>query len=343
MWRFLTAKLGSKLTELRDAVGTQPDVQNFSGWSCVCSGSTPKFVPIPTRMKKLRNSLFLSLAAGMIVLAGCGGPQGPTTSGDTLSEGASVTQRTKRLKKIFRAAPTPMETARIVQRTGASFSLDHLHSAMAASNYVTADRQAVSLGIYGADLSYATIFEENAVSLTYLEVVKSLARDLGVGDVIGDDMLERAEANRARQDSLVAIVSEAFFNLNERLKSNGQEDLSGMVVAAGWLESLYLATRHTDSANEELRTRIAEQKLVMEDVIDLVSSYEQSPGLANVIQTLEPVVAAFAAVTREEASSDISKSGGAIVIGGGPRYTASEEVLAQITDAVTTARNQLVK
>ena len=33
----------------------------------------------------------------------------------------------------------------------------------------------------------------------------------------------------------------------------------------------------------------------------------------------------------------------AIIIGGGPRYTASEEVLAQITEAVTTARNQLVK
>ena len=74
-----------------------------------------------------------------------------------------------------------------------------------------------------------------------------------------------------------------------------------MLVAAGWLESLYLATRHTDKANEELRNRIAEQKLVMEDVIDLVSSYEQSPGLTTVIQTLEPVVAAFDAVTREEA------------------------------------------
>ena len=236
-----------------------------------------------------------------------------------------------------------METARIVQKTGASFSMDHLHSAMAASNYVTADRQAVNLGIYGADLSYATIFEENAVSLTYLEVIKSLARDLGVGDVIGQDMLDRAEANRARKDSLVAIVSDAFFNLNEKLQSNGQEDLSGMLVAAGWLESLYLATRHSDRANEELRARIAEQKLVMEDVMDLVTSYQQSPELQNVVSTLQPVVVAFEAVQKEEASSSVSKSGGAIIIGGGPRYTASEEVLAQITDAVSTARNQLVK
>ena len=81
----------------------------------------------------------------------------------------------------------------------------------------------------------------------------------------------------------------------------------------------------------------------MEDVMDLVTSYQQSPELQGVVDVLQPVVAAFDAVTKEEAKNEISKSGGAIVIGGGPRYTASEEVLAQITDAVTTARNQLVK
>ena len=294
-------------------------------------------------MKKFRNSLFLSLATGLFVLAGCGGPQGPTTSGDTLSEGASVSQRTKRLKKIFRAAPTPMETARIAQRTGAKFSEENLHSAMSASNYVTADKQAMALGVYGADLSYATIFEQNALSLKYLEVVKSLAREVGVGDVIDDDMLARAEANRARQDSLVSIVSEAFFNMNEKLKSNGQEDLSGILVAAGWVESLYLATRYSDAASLDLRARIAEQKLVMEDVIELVNSYQQSPGLKQTVAALQPLVQAFEAVEREEASSEISKSQGAIVIGGGPRYTASEEVLAQITEAAATVRNQLVK
>ena len=49
-------------------------------------------------------------------------------------------------------------------------------------------------------------------------------------------------------------------------------------------------------------------------------------------------------MTKEEAKNEVPKgNGGAIFIGGGPRYTASEEVLAQITDAITTARNQLVK
>ena len=294
-------------------------------------------------MMKLSNTLLIALATGTLVMAGCGGPSGPKTSGDVLTEGASVSKRTEKLKKIFRAAPSPMETARIVQKTGAQFSEDNLHSAMAASNYVTSDKQAINLGIYGADLSYATIFEENAVSIAYLDVVQSLANELGIGDVIDNDVIARAEANRTRQDSLVAIVSESFFAINQKLKANGQEDLSGMLVASGWLESIYLATRYTEQANDDLKKRIAEQKLVMEDVMMLVKSYTQSAELAGLIASMQPVVDAFDAVTKEAGASDITKSEGAIIIGGGPSFSMSDEALASIANAVADVRNQLVK
>ena len=294
-------------------------------------------------MMKLSNTLLIALATGTLVMAGCGGPSGPKTSGDVLTEGASVSKRTEKLKKIFRAAPSPMETARIVQKTGAQFSEDNLHSAMAASNYVTSDKQAINLGIYGADLSYATIFEENAVSIAYLDVVQSLANELGIGDVIDNDVIARAEANRTRQDSLVAIVSESFFEMNQKLKANGQEDLSGMLVASGWLESIYLATRYTEQANDDLKKRIAEQKLVMEDVMMLVKSYTQSAELAGLIAAMQPVVDAFDAVTKEAGASNITKSEGAIIIGGGPSFSMSDEALASIANAVADVRNQLVK
>ena len=294
-------------------------------------------------MMKLSNTLLIALATGTLVMAGCGGPSGPKTSGDVLTEGASVSKRTEKLKKIFRAAPSPMETARIVQKTGAQFSEDNLHSAMAASNYVTSDKQAINLGIYGADLSYATIFEENAVSIAYLDVVQSLANELGIGDVIDNDVIARAEANRTRQDSLVAIVSESFFEMNQKLKANGQEDLSGMLVASGWLESIYLATRYTEQANDDLKKRIAEQKLVMEDVMMLVKSYTQSAELAGLIAAMQPVVDAFDAVTKETGASDITKSEGAIIIGGGPSFSMSDEALASIANVVADVRNQLVK
>jgi hypothetical protein len=78
-------------------------------------------------------------------------------------------------------------------------------------------------------------------------------------------------------------------------------------------------------------------------VVDLVTSYNQSPGLKAMIESLQPIVDAFDAVQKEEANNTIRKSQGAILIGGGSRYTASEEVLAQISSAVADVRNQLVK
>jgi len=114
-------------------------------------------------------------------------------------------------------------------------------------------------------------------------------------------------------------------------------------VASGWLESMYLATRYTDEANEDLKKRIAEQKMVMEDVMVLVKSYNQSPELANLISAMQPVVDAFNAVTKETGKSDISKSEGAIIIGGGPSFSMSDESLTNIADAVASVRNQLVK
>ena len=119
------------------------------------------------------------------------------------------------------------------------------------------------MGIYGADLSYATIFEENATSLEYLAAIKSLSAELGVDDVLSGEVMDEVEANRNDRDMLIDIVSDTFYELNERLKFNGQEDLAGLVVASGWVEGMYLATRHLDEAPEELKTRIAEQKLVL--------------------------------------------------------------------------------
>ena len=106
---------------------------------------------------------------------------------------------------------------------------------------------------------------------------------------------------------------------------------------------MYLATRYTDQANDDLKKRIAEQKMVMEDVMILVKSYEQSPELANLISAMQPVVDAFNEVNKESGESDISKSEGAIIIGGGPTFSMNDESLAKIANAVASVRNQLVK
>ena len=237
-----------------------------------------------------------------------------------------------------------METASLIKRSGASFHGDALNGADRASDYTTSDAQAINLGIFGADLSYATIFEENATSLEYLAAIKSLSTELGVDDVLSGEVMDEVEANRNDRDLLIDIVSDTFYELNERLKFNGQEDLAGLGVASGWVEGMYLATRHLDEAPEELKTRIAEQKLVLDDVMRLCKSYEQTEALAALLTSMEAIEAAYAGVATTEGEGSTSREeSGSFVIGGGPTFSADDATIQAIASTVEAVRSGCIQ
>lgn len=291
---------------------------------------------------------------GAFLATGCGGSQDEHAGHDHGTEtevvegmdadGMAVTSRQNTLTKIFHAAPSPMETASLIKRSGASFHGDALNGADRASEYTTSDAQAINLGIYGADLSYATIFEENATSLEYLAAIKSLSAELGVDDVLSGEIMDEVEANRNDRDMLIDIVSDTFYELNERLKFNGQEDLAGLVVASGWVEGMYLATRHLDEAPAELKTRIAEQKLVLDDVMRLCQSYEQTEPLAALLTSMEAIEAAYAGVATTEGEGSTSREeSGSFVIGGGPTFNADDATIQAIASAVEAVRSGCIQ
>jgi hypothetical protein len=266
-------------------------------------------------------------------------PAAETTQPQHDADGMSVTSRTGTLKKIFHAAPSPVEMAQLIHRNGATFDAAACNAPSAGARYNTSDRQAINLGVYGADLSYSTIFEENAASLEYLSTIKDLSAQLGISDVITDDVLKDAEANRGDRKALIRIVSETFYDLNERLKSNGTEDLAGLLVAAGWVEGMYLATQHLNEAPTELKARIAEQKMTLDDVMRLCRSYEATPQLTALLTRMEAIEAAYAGVAMSEASGIVTQEGeNTFVLGGGDEYTADDATVAAIAAAVAEVR-----
>lgn len=262
---------------------------------------------------------------------------------DASDDGMAVSNRTTTLKKIFHAAPSPMETASLIQQSGAEFHGDALNPTENLKSYTTSIRQAMSLGVYGADLSYATIFEENSAALDYLRTVKSLAQALGLSNVISDEVMKRASDNRNDRSALINIVSDSFYDLNEQLKANGMEDLAGLVVASGWIEGLYLATRHMDEAPVELKSRIAEQKLTLDDVMRLCRSYQETPALTEMLEAMAPIEAAFDGVSVVAGAASAAQDDAMIVIGGGPTFHADDSALQAISDAVNAVRNALVQ
>ena len=306
------------------------------------------------RFNQRIQALPVLIGLGAFLATGCGGSQDEHAGHDHANEtevvegmdadGMAVTSRQNTLTKIFHAAPSPMETASLIKRSGASFHGDALNSANRTSEYTTSDAQAINLGIYGADLSYATIFEENATSLEYLAAIKSLSLELGVDDVLNGEIMEEVEANRNDRGMLIDIVSDTFYELNERLKFNGQEDLAGLVVASGWVEGIYLATRHLDEAPDELKARIAEQKLVLDDVMRLCKSYEQTEALSALLSSMESIEAAYTGVvTADDESTTSREESGSFIIGGGPSFSADDATIQAIASAVEAVRSGCIQ
>lgn len=301
-----------------------------------------------------RSTLSLRMAACtvfplMLLLVGCGEGQdahdngSANTSTETVMdvEGMMPARRQKAFKKIFHAVPSPIETAMLLERSGIQFDSGALHSLDKAVGYSTTELQSVNLGIYAGDLSYAVIFNQNQQSVDYLNTCRRLCDGLGVGDIIDADLIARADNNRDIRDSLVDIVTETFYSLNARFRENGMEEISGLMAAGGWIEGVYLGTRSLGTSTDDLKLRIAEQKMTLDNLMGLLDSYAPTPALTAMKEALGPVEAAFAGVRiTENAAAASAAADGTVIISGGPEVNYDDATLMAISESIATIRNQ---
>lgn len=258
-------------------------------------------------------------------------------------EGSAVASRKETIKKIFYTIPAPVEMASLIQSTGADFNGDNLNSVDNVNNYVTRKQKALNLGVYGANLSYATMFERSKESLYYLSAVRQLADQLGASNVINDDLITRVEANKENKDSLLVIVSDTFWSLNAKFKEDNMEDISALVIAGGWIEALHLANSHVEG-NDALRTRIAEQKYSLDDLISLFGTYENQENLADVLADLNQLKAIFDQVEIKKGKTETSQDeSGTTVIGGANVVSMSDETLQQIINTTRDIRSRYIQ
>ncbi len=76
--------------------------------------------------------------------------------------------------KVF-SIPSPMQTALLLKESGASYDNTLLNSTSSAVKYETASSKALNLGIYGADLGYATIFDNTEDAIEYVATTKKMS------------------------------------------------------------------------------------------------------------------------------------------------------------------------
>lgn len=288
---------------------------------------------------------YTSLLILLFALFSCGGESTEQDDNLTTETNSDLTNdRIDKAKKIFYTIPSPYETALIFESLGVSYNIGLLNPIDNVSNYSTSTKQALNFGVYGADLSYTNIFDQSQQCMFYMNCAKKLADQLGVTAAFDAETIERIERNLNNRDSLMNIINDSYFIADSHLKENQQDYLSGLIIAGGWIEGLYLgsSTLRKDKPNEAIMKAVADQKYSMDNLISLLDLYNHE-DVNKLKQKLTNLKASFDKIIVKTSETSVSNDSDVAVIAGGSTLEYTPEIILEIAQQVKIIRDEIIE
>ncbi len=184
--------------------------------------------------------------------------------------------------------PTSYDITKYIYTAGAAYILSLSNGPEKAGEYITQRDKVLNLGVYAADLAYATTYMMKQSTMNYLEASKILIEDLGISTTFNISYAERIERNIDDRDSLIAVVTESFDDTWNYLVENQQDVLARLVVCGSWIEGVYITTHATLKAIDPtpLLEALAKQKKSLNELVDLLEAVKDVPEVSDLYKGL---------------------------------------------------------
>lgn len=210
------------------------------------------------------------------------------------TEGPTISEEV--IGSILETIPSPLEISVLLKETGKKYNGSYLNSPDNISKYNTNFKKALNLGIYGTDLGYTNIYEQNQDGIKYIASIKELANGLNIGQFFDMETIGRLATNSKNLDSLLLITTQNFNTINHYLQTQNRANLSVLLLTGGWLEALHITCEvaAVNTENKELQETIGEQKIILENIMLLVSFYKDSDqNMASLLADLTELKTVF--------------------------------------------------
>ena len=298
---------------------------------------------------KRKLTLFSLFLAGSLFMASCESEPSQSSEQEvTAQEEVAGTdevneEQRENIKMIFYSIPSPVEMASLIQESGSTYDESLMNSTDNAKKYSSLRAQAINLGVYGADISYAGMFEQNQTTVNYMSSIQNLSNSLGLSDIMNNQLIDRISANKENKDSLLNIAAETYWTFNGYLKEDDREDIASLVIAGGWIEGLHLALSHCETNEGLLATRVAEQKLSLSNLVALMEQ-NASDKTADVTADLARINAVFDQVNITRTPGENKKNeDGVLELGSTNDVEMSAETMAELKSVVAEIRGNYIQ
>jgi len=286
--------------------------------------------------------------AYVLLALGCGSPATENNESTTDSSEIALKDEVVSAENVFIYIPSPIQTAELIKQAGAKYNRELLSNPADATIYTSTASMALNMGIYGSDLAFAGIFNQNSDVVKFMDCTRKLADGLHVTAAFSDDRQTRLENNINNRDSVLGIITDSYWDCDAMLQDNDQGHASALMIAGGWIEGLYLACRLAERTNNnEIRIRIVEQRSSLDKLIMLLDKQEHNDVVA-VSNQLKELKVIFDKLPKSSDGSLVEskdpESGISVIEAENPEKPKSLNALEfkQILDKITEIRNSVV-
>ena len=192
-----------------------------------------------------------------------------------------------------------------------------------SKKYFSSQSRAINLGGFGADLSYATLYNQQQEVINYLDAIRSLANELNMSKIYNEELYNKIKQNFDNKNELVKILTSSFNDTYSYLSDNDQQPLALLVVGGAWGEGMYLTTHVSEAAYQVagISKVLLEQKKSFEMFLEITKPYLSDPSVGDFVKILDPVKKVYEGIGT----------------------SLTEQNIKDITKVITDVREQIVK
>ena len=173
---------------------------------------------------------------------------------------------------IFYNIFTPSDMSNLINGYSSFYKTGLVNGLNNTSKYTQSTSRALNIGVYGADLNYLWVFEQNQQSTQYVAAIQKLADQMGIPSNYIAQIAEKGEMYSNEVDSLKSIARSAYRDLTGYLNDCGRGNSAALVLLGGWIESLYIAINMYSQPDAKMISRIATQKFSLNIIINLLQN-----------------------------------------------------------------------
>lgn len=251
------------------------------------------------------------------------------------------------MDEIVQNVSSPVEMAALIKSLGVPFSKDYLATTDYVDSYNTNYQKALGLGVFGADLGYLNMYNKTSTVIDYITSIKTLADGLRVGQFFDFTTLKRLATNNENLDSLMYISVQNFNRMDQYLRESNRSNLSSLIIAGIWIESMYLVGEVTrQNPSPELVEKIGEQKIILANLMLILKNYEQDPKFKDLVDDFRDIQALYkdVTITYEKGEPEAIEKDGMLVIQQNDKSIVdiSDEQVFLIIDKTAEVRNNII-